>query len=144
MGYFVEYRYNKENIPSRAYIAFKSPEKLSAFSQAYDGHTFRDKAGMLILQFLSHLHRLVVARIHNAMIYLWGSGNESYAVVEFAPCQKVPSEKKKVDPRNATIEQGMLPFTLHGLNTDHDQTRISFHSLSPSKYRQLSFLSRTL
>ena len=49
MGYFVEYRYNKESIPSRAYIAFKSPEKLSAFSQAYDGHTFRDKAGMLIL-----------------------------------------------------------------------------------------------
>ena len=35
-------------------------------------------------------------------------GNESQAVVEFAPYQKLPLEKKKVDSRNATIEQGML------------------------------------
>ncbi|TDL28001.1 hypothetical protein BD410DRAFT_781944 [Rickenella mellea] len=69
-------KFYKENIPSRAYIAFKSEELLAAFGQAYDGHLFRDKAG-----------------------------NESYAIVEFAPCQKIPSEKKKVDPRNATIEQ---------------------------------------
>jgi Smg-4/UPF3 family len=34
-------------------------------------------------------------------------GNESYAIVEFAPYQKVPSEKKKPDARNATIEKGM-------------------------------------
>lgn len=33
-------------------------------------------------------------------------GNESYAIVEFAPYQKVPSEKKKPDARNATIEKG--------------------------------------
>jgi len=36
---------NKENIPSRAYIAFKSEEQLAQFSQGYDGHLFRDKAG---------------------------------------------------------------------------------------------------
>jgi hypothetical protein len=36
---------NKENIPSRAYIAFKSEEELALFSQGYDGHLFRDKAG---------------------------------------------------------------------------------------------------
>jgi regulator of nonsense transcripts 3 len=71
-------RYNKENIPSRAYIAFKNSEFLATFSQAYDGHLFRDKAG-----------------------------NESRAIVEFAPYQKVPSEKKKADVRMGTIEQGM-------------------------------------
>lgn len=35
-----------------------------------------------------------------------GTGNESVAVVEFAPFQKVPSEKKKVDGRMGTIEKG--------------------------------------
>ncbi|KAF8893014.1 Smg-4/UPF3 family-domain-containing protein [Infundibulicybe gibba] len=68
-------RLNKENMPSRAYIAFKNPEQIAVFSQSYDGHMFRDKAG-----------------------------NESYAVVEYAPYQKVPMEKKKADARNATIE----------------------------------------
>lgn len=33
-------------------------------------------------------------------------GNESEAVVEFAPFQKVPPEKKKVDPRAGTITEG--------------------------------------
>jgi Smg-4/UPF3 family len=37
------------------------------------------------------------------MLYV---GNESQAVVEFAPYQKVPSEKKKADARTATIEKG--------------------------------------
>ncbi|KAH9912233.1 Smg-4/UPF3 family-domain-containing protein [Amylocystis lapponica] len=69
-------RLNKENIPSRAYIAFKDEELLADFSREYDGHLFRDKAG-----------------------------NESIAVVEFAPFQKIPSEKKKVDSRVATIEK---------------------------------------
>jgi len=35
-------------------------------------------------------------------------GIESQAVVEFAPYQKLPLEKKKVDSRNATIDQGTL------------------------------------
>ncbi|KAH8112273.1 Smg-4/UPF3 family-domain-containing protein [Phellopilus nigrolimitatus] len=72
-------KYNKENVPSRAYIAFRDAEQLAIFGQAYDGHLFRDKAV--------------------------STGNESYAVVEFAPHQKVPPEKKKADPRNGTIEQ---------------------------------------
>lgn len=48
-------RPNKESIPSRAYIAFRNEEKLATFSQAYDGHLFRDKAGMRtnILKFSS-------------------------------------------------------------------------------------------
>ncbi|KJA25272.1 hypothetical protein HYPSUDRAFT_37761 [Hypholoma sublateritium FD-334 SS-4] len=67
---------NKENIPSRAYIAFKDEDQLAAFSRGYDGHVFRDKAGV-----------------------------ESQAVVEFAPYPKIPSEKRKADPRNGTIEK---------------------------------------
>ncbi|KAL7284648.1 hypothetical protein ACG7TL_001945 [Trametes sanguinea] len=69
-------RLNKENIPSRAYIAFKNEEILATFSREYDGHVFRDKAG-----------------------------NESIAIVEFAPFQKVPNEKKKQDSRAGTIEK---------------------------------------
>ncbi|KAF8186365.1 Smg-4/UPF3 family-domain-containing protein [Pholiota molesta] len=69
---------NKENVPSRAYIAFKDEEKLALFSREYDGHVFRDKSD---------------------------AGVESHAVVEFAPYPKIPSEKRKPDPRNATIEK---------------------------------------
>ncbi|KAJ3848099.1 Smg-4/UPF3 family-domain-containing protein [Lentinula lateritia] len=69
-------RLNKENVPSRAYILFRNEEQLALFSKEYDGHLFRDK-----------------------------SGKEAHAVVEFAPYQKVPPEKKKLDPRNGTIEK---------------------------------------
>ncbi|KII91789.1 hypothetical protein PLICRDRAFT_63629, partial [Plicaturopsis crispa FD-325 SS-3] len=68
---------NAENIPSRAYIAFKDDAQLALFSREYDGHLFRDKAGV-----------------------------ESQAVVEFAPYQKIPTEKSvKPDKRSGTIEQ---------------------------------------
>ncbi|PFH50832.1 hypothetical protein AMATHDRAFT_47541 [Amanita thiersii Skay4041] len=67
---------NKETVPSRAYIVFKNEEILAQFSREYDGHVFRDK-----------------------------QGNESQAVVEFSPFQKVPSDKKKGDKKNATIEE---------------------------------------
>ncbi|KAI0267309.1 Smg-4/UPF3 family-domain-containing protein [Gloeopeniophorella convolvens] len=67
---------NKENVHSRAYIAFKTEDLVAKFSREYDGHVFRDK-----------------------------TGNESQVVVEFAPYQKLPLEKKKADTRNATIEQ---------------------------------------
>jgi Smg-4/UPF3 family len=39
-------RLNRENIHSRAYIAFKTEELVARFSREYDGHTFRDKAGV--------------------------------------------------------------------------------------------------
>jgi len=38
-------RMNKENIPSRAYIAFKTQEQVAIFGREYDGHKFIDKAG---------------------------------------------------------------------------------------------------
>ncbi|KAG1819049.1 Smg-4/UPF3 family-domain-containing protein [Suillus subaureus] len=79
-------RANQENVSSRAYIAFKNEEVLAMFSREYDGHLFRDKAG-----FCSRV--------------IFAAGNESQAVVEFAPFQKIPSEKKKADARNATIDK---------------------------------------
>lgn len=88
-------RLNKENIPSRAYIAFKTEEQLALFGREYDGHLFKDKAGMCIY-----------SRIETRFQFCF-LGNESHAIVEFAPYQKVPSEKKKPDARNATIENGM-------------------------------------
>ena len=42
------------------------------------------------------------------------SGNESRAVVEFAPYQKIPPlEKKKMDNRNNTIEKGIVLVLMH-------------------------------
>ncbi|KAF8513571.1 Smg-4/UPF3 family-domain-containing protein [Hysterangium stoloniferum] len=69
-------KFSKENIPSRAYLLFKNEDALAVFNKEYDGHVFRDK-----------------------------QGNESQAVVEFAPNQKVPPEKKKADSRHGTIQQ---------------------------------------
>lgn len=112
---------NKESIPSRAYIAFKNEDQVATFSREYDGHLFRDKAGRSVWVF----NRIVgflfcYAVIPHPEIHIDGSptfcfflgggtsGNESHAVVEFAPFQKVPAEKKKVDARNNTIDKGEL------------------------------------
>lgn len=94
-------RLNKENIPSRAYIAFKTEEQLALFGREYDGHLFKDKAG-----------------------------NESHAIVEFAPYQKVPSEKKKPDARNATIEndEDYISF-LNALNAPASAEPVSIETL---------------
>lgn len=89
-------RLNKENVPSRAYIAFKEEATLALFSREYDGHVFRDKAGAFSI--LAHLVCLDLPR---------AIGNESTAVVEFAPFQKVPNEKKRADTRAGTIEKGV-------------------------------------
>ncbi|KAF8653644.1 hypothetical protein AX16_003796 [Volvariella volvacea WC 439] len=97
-------RLNKENIPSRAYIAFKSDEMLAQFSREYDGHVFRDKAG-----------------------------NESQAVVEYAPYQKIPNERKKTDARNATIEndEDYISF-LETLNAPVNREPVSIETLMAS------------
>ncbi|KAG1778777.1 Smg-4/UPF3 family-domain-containing protein [Suillus placidus] len=94
-------RANQENVPSRAYIAFKNEEVLATFSREYDGHLFRDKAG-----------------------------NESQAVVEFAPFQKIPSEKKKADARNATIDkdEDFISF-LETLNNTEKSEHVSLEAL---------------
>lgn len=69
-------RFSAASIFSRAYIAFKTPEELATFSQNYDGHAFRDK-----------------------------QGNEYFAIVEYAPAQKLPMSTPKVDARQGTIEE---------------------------------------
>jgi Smg-4/UPF3 family len=50
VGYTV--RLNKENVHSRAYIAFKTEESVAKFSREYDGHIFKDKAGVYMRKFL--------------------------------------------------------------------------------------------
>ena len=40
------------------------------------------------------------------------TGSESQAIVEYAPFQRVPTERK-VDSRNNTIDKGMLHLSLH-------------------------------
>ena len=59
------------------------------------------------------------------------TGNESIAVVEFAPFQKVPNEKKKADSRANTIERGAWGDAAHPV-------RISLTSISDEDY--ISFL----
>ncbi|KAJ3046330.1 hypothetical protein HDV00_000144 [Rhizophlyctis rosea] len=66
----------KENVFSRAYMNFKNIDDLVTFAKAYAGHLFVDSRG-----------------------------NEHRAVVEFAPYQRIPRKRKKVDPRMNTIEQ---------------------------------------
>ena len=94
----IKLRVNKDGIPSRAYIAFKNETQVATFSRAYDGHVFRDKAG----EFGSRPPR----RGPERRISLARKGNESHALVEYAPFQKVPTEKKKTDARNNTIDTG--------------------------------------
>ena len=45
-------------------------------------------------------------RIATLSFSLAYTGNESHALVEYAPFQKVPTEKKKIDARNNTIDKG--------------------------------------
>ncbi|OAX35040.1 hypothetical protein K503DRAFT_746484 [Rhizopogon vinicolor AM-OR11-026] len=109
-------RCNQENVPSRAYIAFKNEEVLATFSREYDGHLFRDKAGFMITP-------LQLSMISAA-------GNESQAVVEFAPFQKIPSEKRKPDARNATIDkdEDYISF-LETLKNTEKSEHVSLESL---------------
>lgn len=108
----------KENIPSVAYLSFKNEECLAAFSKEYDGHHFRDKQGMY------DLGNLITMCIIDCDFF--PSGNDSFAIVEFAPNPKVPPEKKKVDPRHATVQQGkhissnLLLYILIFGNLDED------------------------
>ncbi|CAG8484534.1 3183_t:CDS:2 [Paraglomus occultum] len=66
---------NKEAIFSRAYFHFKLMEDVLEFHRNYDNHLFVDNRG-----------------------------NETRCVVEFAPYQKLPKERKKPDPRQGSIE----------------------------------------
>jgi len=44
----VKKKLNRENVHSRAYIAFKTEELVAKFSREYDGHVFKDKAGLCL------------------------------------------------------------------------------------------------
>ncbi|KAI8049104.1 Smg-4/UPF3 family-domain-containing protein [Syncephalis plumigaleata] len=66
----------KENQYSRAYICFHTIEQMAAFHKGFDGHLFIDS-----------------------------KGEESYAIVEYAPYQKIPRERSKVDHHQGTIDK---------------------------------------
>ena len=89
-----------EGSTRRTYIAFRTEELVAKFSREYDEHIFKDKAG------LSYQPLFSMLELNMSRSVLMHKGNESQAVVEFAPYQKLPLEKKKVDSRNATIDQG--------------------------------------
>ncbi|KAF7722069.1 hypothetical protein EC973_003717 [Apophysomyces ossiformis] len=65
----------KEHVFSRAYFHMKTMEAVIEFHRGFDGHIFLDN-----------------------------KGNESRAVVEFAPFQKIPKEHKNPDARQGTID----------------------------------------
>ncbi|CAO3639908.1 unnamed protein product [Cunninghamella echinulata] len=67
---------SKESVFSRAYFHMKTIDAVIAFHQGFDGHIFMDSRG-----------------------------NESRAVVEFAPYQSIPKEHKVPDARQGTIEE---------------------------------------
>ena len=88
----------------RAYIAFRTEELVAKFCREYDGHISKNKAG------LSFRHLFPIYRLKMSRSVLMHKGNESQAVIEFAPYQKLALEKKNVDSRNATIDQGTSSF----------------------------------
>jgi hypothetical protein len=49
-------------VHSRAYIAFKTEDSVAKFSREYDGHIFKDKAGVYMRSFFFML-RLTSTRI---------------------------------------------------------------------------------
>ena len=76
---------------------------------------------VLLIKYLSLMMHLVSP--------FYSVGNESFAVVEFAPFQKVPSEKKKQDPRSGTITEGKranILSTLYLHDDASDPDYISF------------------
>lgn len=126
-------RLNKETISSRAYIAFKTEEQLALFSRSFDGHIFRDKAGACH----PSPNDIPMLTLH--------VGAETQAVVEFAPYQKVPAEKSKMDGRIATIEEGMFDNTsllCCAIYTNATQMKISFLSSNHWRTKIRSHLTK--
>lgn len=65
------------------------------------------------------------------------AGNESQAIVEFAPFQKVPAEKKKVDARNNTIDKGEKQGqTLDDTGPDPNRRRLPLVPRDAQEYSQ--------
>lgn len=70
---------------SRAYLHFTTIEALIAFHRGFDGHLFKD-----------------------------AKGNETIAIVEFAPFQRTPLDlvkKRKADLKEGTIEEGESKYS---------------------------------
>lgn len=73
----------------------KTVDAVIAFHQGFDGHIFMDSRGKISkARYISYL-------AHSCVI-----GNESRAVVEFAPYQGIPKDHKAQDARQGTIDEG--------------------------------------
>ncbi|KAG1460149.1 hypothetical protein G6F56_006014 [Rhizopus delemar] len=97
----------KENVFSRAYFHLKTMEAVIAFHRGFDGHTFTDSRG-----------------------------NDSRAVVEFAPYQKTPREQKTADARQGTIDEdpdylNFLKFLEAENNKDAETQEDANNGLNP-------------
>lgn len=93
-------------------------EKLQAFASAFDGHVFRGKDGELLFP-------PICTNTDEVLV-----GSEYQAVVEYAPSQKIPSQKSKprVDARQGQIDKGMSALDLRYSPLMHLQTQTTYHS----------------
>lgn len=84
-------------------------DKLRDFAAAFDGHVFRGKDGTPFSDQTTP-KEIQIAEIVSRI------GSEYQAVVEYAPSQKIPSQKSKprVDARQGQIDKGvtLLPSTV--------------------------------
>jgi len=67
----------------------RTADLVARFSRDYDEHVFKEKGG------LSFCHLLSVLEIEMTPAGLMHKGNESQAVLEFSPYQKLPLEKTR-------------------------------------------------
>ena len=102
-------RLNKENIPSRVYIAFKNEELLATFSQEYVGHLFKDKSGLI--QLASTVKAGFVSAVLSAGYHVELAGGGHYNAAAL---------RSKVAEIQANIPEG-VSITLNSLHTNPRQ-----------------------
>ncbi len=77
---------DKKQIAARAYLNFTTPEAVQQFWQEFNGHTF-----------------------------ITSRGKEMKTIVDYAPFQKTPKQKKKPNSKENTIETGTITLNLVAL-----------------------------
>lgn len=100
---------NKEKVAARAYVKFKTAEKVVAMGQGFGGKLIADSKGISI----ASVPRTLLIK----------PGNQSIPSVEFSPFQRTPKKHRKPDSRQGTIDkdQDYLAF-LESLKTSTEAT----------------------
>ena len=106
-----------------AYINFLDQEDVYIFQERFDGYVFVDNKGSISIK---KIFPISVNR-KKRLQFRWCSGNEYISIVEFAPNQKIPSQKeqKRRDPKINTIEQD--PDYLKFLEMLENKTEVEYH-----------------